>query len=313
MSSPKVSIILVNWNNFKDSVECLESLKQVTYPNCEVIMVDNCSDGDDAKLLKERFGESIILIENEKNYGFAQGCNIGMKDALDRGADYIVLLNNDTVVTPDFLEEPVRIAQSDERVGIAGGKIYCYEYPEHIWFAGGRINYWTGVTPIIGSCQIDSGQFEDVAEVDWICGCFMLITRDLLQTVGMFDKRFFFGWEDVDLCVRATKKNFKVLYVPGSIIWHKGLAPDKKDRLMGPPVYHAAKGRFIFIEKHFTRLQIVSSALYFIVTFPKSALIYTRLFGKRKIPIYILWGAFGYLWKKTTNMLKIRNTKSKKE
>ena len=313
MPSPKVSIIVVNWNNFKDSAECLESLKRVTYPSYEVIMIDNGSDGDDARLFKERFGESIRLIINEKNYGFAQGCNIGMKDALDRGADYIVLLNNDTVVSPDFLYEPVRIAQSDEKVGIIGGKIYCYEYPEHIWFAGGCINYWTGMTPIIGTCQIESGQFEDIAEVDWICGCFMFITRDLLQTVGMLDKRFFFGWEDADLCVRATKQNFKVLYVPGSKIWHKGLAPGKKDRLMGQPVYYAAKGRFIFIEKHFTRLQIVSSLLYFIVTFPKFAWVYTRLLGKRMVPLYILWGSFGYYWKKTANMLKIKDTKSKKE
>ncbi|MCX5994452.1 MAG: glycosyltransferase family 2 protein, partial [Chloroflexi bacterium] len=143
MSFPKVSVITVNWNNFNDSAECLESLRKTTHPNFEVIVVDNGSGGDDVSLLKQRFGDFIRLIVNDKNAGFAGGCNIGIKDALARAADYVVLLNNDTVVAPDFIEGLVRAAQSDERVGIAGGKVFCYELPELIWFAGGIINYRT--------------------------------------------------------------------------------------------------------------------------------------------------------------------------
>lgn len=192
MVIPKVSIILVNWNNFEDSAECLESLGQVTYPNYDVILVDNASDGNDAKLLKERFGDSIRLIENDSNYGFAKGCNIGIKDTLSRDTDYVVLLNNDTVVPPNFLDALVSAAQSDEKVGIAGGKVYCYEYPEMIWFAGGVIDYRTGRTPIRGSGETDQGQFDETAKVDWICGCFLFITRELLHSIGMLDERFFF-------------------------------------------------------------------------------------------------------------------------
>ena len=304
MFYPKVSIVIVNWNNFADTSECLESLKKITYPNYEIILVDNGSDGDDVRLIKETFNNYVRLIENDSNFGFAEGCNIGIEDALGRGADYVALLNNDTVVAPDFLDELISIVDSDKKVGIAGGMVYCYEIPEMIWFAGGTINYWTGTTLIRGSGEADRGQFEEIIEVDWICGCFMVISRNLLQTVGMLDKRFFFGWEDADLCVRATKAGFKILFVPGSKIWHKTLPPEKQERLMGLPVYYATKGRFIFIEKHFSRLQLASAGLYFIVKFPWILWDYSRILGKWKVPLYIVWGIWGYMTSRCLTFLK---------
>ena len=305
MPFPKVSVITVNWNNFNDSAECLESLRKTTYPNFEVIVVDNGSVGEDVSLLKQRFGDSIRLIVNDKNSGFAGGCNIGIRDALARGADYVVLLNNDTVVAPDFLEGLVRVAQSDERVGIAGGKVFCYELPELIWFAGGIINYRTGRTPIRGSGEADKGQFDEIVRVDWISGCFMFISRDVLQAVGMLDERFFFGWEDVDLCVRAARKGFKVLFVPESSIWHKGFGINKRDRLMGMPVYYATRGQFLFMDKHFAKPQLAVAWLYFIVTFPRCVWDYSRILHQWKVPLYILWGIGGYLRIKFREYAKI--------
>ena len=305
ISFPKVSVITVNWNNFNDSAECLESLRKTTYPNFEVMVVDNGSVGDDVSLLKQKFGDSIRLIVNDKNSGFAGGCNIGIKDALARGADYVVLLNNDTVVAPDFLEGLVRVAQSDKRVGIAGGKVFCYELPELIWFAGGIINYRTGRTPIRGSGEADKGQFDEIVRVDWISGCFMFISRDVLQAVGMLDERFFFGWEDVDICVRAARKGFKVLFVPESRIWHKGFGINKRDRLMGMPVYYATRGQFLFMDKHFAKPQLAVAWLYFIVTFPRCVWDYSRILHQWKVPLYILWGIGGYLRIKFREYTKI--------
>lgn len=295
MSQPRVSVVVVNWNNFADTDECLQSLGKAIYPNFEVILVDNGSDGNDVDLLKERFGDRIRLIENDRNYGFAEGCNTGIKDALARGADYVALLNNDTIVAPDFLDEVVSAAWSAEKVGIAGGKVYCYETPEMIWFAGGVIDYWRGSTPIRGSGEMDCGQYEERREVDWICGCFMLISRELLKEVGMFDRRFFFGWEDVDLCVRAARRGYRIIFVPQSKVWHKTYPPEKRERLMGLPVYYATRGHLIFMEKHFTRLQLLSSGLHFIVGFPRFLWDYSRILGQWKVPIYILWGIAGFL------------------
>jgi GT2 family glycosyltransferase len=298
MPFPEASIILVNWNGLEDTIECLESLKKITYPNYEVIVVDNASRGDDVRILVERFGNYVHVIQNDKNYGFAKGCNIGIKDALARGTDYVLLLNNDTVVAPDFLEELVKVAQNNVEVGIVGGKIYTYESPEQIWFAGGSINYWTGNTPIRGKGQIDCRQFEDICEVDWIVGCFMLISRDLLLTAGTLDDRLFFGWEDVDLCIRAQRSGFKVLFAPGSKIWHKALTPGKSERLAGLPAYHASKNHFIVLEKHGTKLQLASSISYFIITLPKVMWTYSSLLGQWKTSVYILWGFLDYLRRK---------------
>jgi len=123
MPSPKVSIVLVNWNNLEDTVECVDSLVRCTYPAHDVTVVDNGSDGDDAMQLRERFGEAIRLIESTTNVGFAGGSNLGIRDALDRGADYVLLLNNDTVAGPEFLDELVASVGGDPGIGIAGGKI----------------------------------------------------------------------------------------------------------------------------------------------------------------------------------------------
>lgn len=295
MSFPKVSVILVNWNNFKDTADCLESLKLASYPNLEVLVVDNGSEGDDPRLIRERFGDHVNVIENDKNYGFAEGCNIGMRDALARGADYVVLLNNDTIVAPDFIESLVSVAESNRAVGIAGGKIYCYEAPRIVWSAGGFVNHWTGRTPIRGRGEVDRGQFEEIVAVDWICGTFMFISSRVLQSVGMLDKRFFFSWEDADLCLRAAKMGFKILFVPQSKIWHKGFAPGKRQRLTGPPVYYAVKGQLIFLEKHFTELQRLSSTLYFVVSLPKVMWDCSRLLNEWKASIYVLQGVYDYL------------------
>ncbi|MBM3157055.1 MAG: glycosyltransferase family 2 protein [Chloroflexi bacterium] len=295
MSFPKVSVVIVNWNNFNDTAGCIDSLKKVTYPNCEIIVVDNGSQGDDVNLLRQRFGDSVRLIANGKNRGFAGGCNIGIEDALSRGADYVALLNNDTVVAPDFLEAVVRVAEGDKKVGIAGGKIYCYELPEVIWFAGGVIDYRTGRTPIRGSGEKEQGKYEEVTEVDWICGCFMFLSKDVLQNVGLLDERFFFGWEDADYSVRAAKKGFKVVFVPSSKIWHKGFGAEKRERLKELPVYYAARGQFLFMDKHFGKRQLLRAWLTFALEFPRFTRQYSRMLKQWKVPFYILWGICGYL------------------
>ena len=125
MKSPKVSIIILNWNGLNDTVECLESLDKVTYPDYQVIVVDNGSTGGDARTLRERFGDYVHIIENDKNYGYTGGVNIGIKYALNNlAADYILLLNNDTIVDPEFLTKMVELAESDNSIGIVGAGVY---------------------------------------------------------------------------------------------------------------------------------------------------------------------------------------------
>jgi GT2 family glycosyltransferase len=226
-STPEVSIVILNWNGLEDTIECLESLRETTYPNCEIIVVDNASSGNDVEVLKERYRDDIHIIENDRNYGFAEGNNIGIRYALTKQSDYILMLNNDTVVDANFLAELVRVAEEDDKAGILGGKIYYYASPNRFQSVGGRINWWLGYIKDM-SGQDDVGQFEQVAERDYVYATAMLIKRQVIEKVGLLDSSLFFGMEDYDYCARAKKAGFKVLYVPGARVWHKQGASRKK-------------------------------------------------------------------------------------
>jgi GT2 family glycosyltransferase len=236
---PRVSVVTLNWNTLDDTIECVESLQKVTYPNFEVIVVDNGSDGNEGQILAERFEGFIRLIQNDMNYGFAKGCNIGMADALERGTDHCLLLNNDTVVAPDFLDKMMEVALSDDKIGITGGKIYTYSDPDRIWFAGGLVKVGNE-TIDFRQAPKDEGQFEEVVECGWIIGCLMLISREVLETVGMFDEKYFFGGEDLDLCMKAEKQGYRIVWAPHSKIWHKEFLASgaKRARILQLPMFY---------------------------------------------------------------------------
>ena len=249
MTYPKISILILNWNGLEDTIECLESLKKITCSNFEAIVVDNGSKGNDVEVLRERFGDFIHIVENDKNYGFAEGNNIGMRYALERGTDYILLLNNDTVVDPGFLAELVKFTQSDDRMGVVGPKIYFYDEPDKISFAGGKLSLLKGSSSTIGINEIDAGQWDEVREVDYVDGACFLIKREVIEKVGMFDPRYFVYWEDNDLCFRARKAGYKMFYVPEAKIWHKG-SQASPGELVHHRTYLLTRNRILFMRKH---------------------------------------------------------------
>jgi hypothetical protein len=240
MNQPRVSIIILNWNGLDHALECLESLKKIVYPNYDVIVVDNASKGDDAKILRQKFGDYVHVIENDKNYGFAEGNNIGMRYALRTFSPaYLLLLNNDTVVAPDFLDELVKVAESSTEIGIVGPKIYYYDFEGHkdiIWFAGGKIDWWRWwIYSHIGTNDSDMPQYHHIANVDWISGAALMIKRSVIEKISFLDSSYFSGNEDVDYCLKARKYGFRNVYVPTARVWHKvGMArmklgaPDRK-------------------------------------------------------------------------------------
>jgi len=224
---PKVSVVILNWNGLKDTIECLESLKKITYPNYEVIVVDNASAGDDVKVLRERYEDYVHIISNQKNYGYAEGNNIGMRYALGNDCDYVLLLNNDTIVDTDFLSELVKVGESDEKIGIEAGKVYFYDSPNRLQTVGGKINWWSGRLQHYGKAE-DIGQFDQITRRDWVYATAMLIKRRVMEKVSLLDPAFFFGIEEYDYCTSATRAGFKVVYVPTSKVWHKVGASRKK-------------------------------------------------------------------------------------
>jgi hypothetical protein len=270
MNYPKVSIIILNWNGLKDTIECLESLRKITYPNYDVIVVDNGSEGNDAQVLKERFGDYIHVIRNARNYGFAGGANIGMKYAMDNSRlDYVLLLNNDTVVDPIFLTEMVKVAQTDSLFGIVSAKIYFYDDPNRLQLVWGKINLLTGepvytprrIADRFQRRKMDRGQYDSLKVVGLVSGCCFLIKRCVLENIGFLDEGYFFYGEDTDFCFRARKEGYKTVYTPAAKVWHKlGRSSNKVTALSR---YYVGRNRFRFMKKHATAWQYRFFLVYF--------------------------------------------------
>ncbi len=220
MSRPKVFIIILNWNGLGDTLECLESVHNLDYPEFETIVIDNGS-AEPCSTVIERDYPKVTVIVNEENVGFAEGNNIGIRYGLNRGADYLWLLNNDTVVAPESLSALVEETEKDSRAGIGGSKICYHSAPEKIWFAGAAIDWLKGISDHTGFGETDRGQYDRVREVERVTGCSMLVRREVIERIGLLDESFFIYAEEVDWCVRARKGGFKCIFVPSSLVYHK--------------------------------------------------------------------------------------------
>ena len=217
---PLVYIIVLNWNGWQDTIECIESCLKLTYPRYRIVIVDNGSADGSVLKLQERF-PGIDILQAGKNLGFAGGNNVGIRHALEQGADYVWLLNNDTIVDPTALAELVNAAKVSDAVGIVGSKIYFFSKPDVIWFAGGFIRYSRGTSVHRGQLERDEGQYNEISEVDYITGCSLLIKHEVVAKVGLMDERFFLLFEEADWNQRAKEQGYKILYVPLSKVWHK--------------------------------------------------------------------------------------------
>jgi GT2 family glycosyltransferase len=220
-SSPRIAVIVLNWNRRVDTLECLDSLARQTYLNYYVIVIDNGSTDGSVGSIQANFPDAIV-VTNSSNLGYAEGNNIGIGLALNDAADYVLLLNNDTVVDPTLLEQLVRVAETSEQVGAVGAKILYYSDRERIWSAGSVLNYTETVTRLRGYRQIDRGQFDRIEEVECISGCAMLLRRSAIEAVGVLDRLFSPAYfEDTDWCLRARQRGYRILYAPAAKVWHK--------------------------------------------------------------------------------------------
>lgn len=256
---PAVYFSILNWNQKDLTLECLESLAHLDYPNYRIVVVDNGSNDGEATAIRAQF-PSVTVLENGRNLGFAEGNNVGIRYALSQGADYVLLLNNDTIVDPQMLKVLVRVAESDEQVAIVGPKIYYYDEPETIWSAGGILRRF-GTPVMLGVDEVDSGQHDELKEVDWISGCALLIKDSVIQQIGLIDARFFIYFEETDWCSRARRAGFKVLYVPQARMWHK-IQP-RRQALSPRHVYLMTRNRLLFLQNSGAKLPAI---LFVVVT-----------------------------------------------
>jgi GT2 family glycosyltransferase len=248
-SQPRVCIIVLTWKNYDLTRDCLCSLRKIDYANIEIVLVDNGSADGSAERLAAEFPE-VRLIQNEKNLGFPAGNNVALRDALQRNPDYFLLLNNDTLVAPDFLSKLVTVAESDDKIGVVNPKILYFEPSDRIWFAGGFYKPWWNTGKVSGENRRDVGKYDDTREITFATGCAFLIKTGVVRQVGLLDEIFFLGFEDLDWTVRALQAGFRAFYVGSSVIWHKASYDTKKN--LGKPVrdFYRTRNSILFARKH---------------------------------------------------------------
>lgn len=245
---PLVYIIILNWNRSGDTAECLESLKLLKYSNYKILLIDNGSTDDSVEYFKKHCPKTE-LIENAENLGFAAGSNLGIRKALSRGADYVFLLNNDTVVEPDVLDKLVSAAEADERIGMLGPKINHYPRRDVIWSAGGRVILPLAVTWHIGTRRRDSECYRKSIAVGYQPACALLIKKEVIDKIGLLNTAYKAYFEDTDWCLRAKKAGYRVICLQRAKIYHK-VSASTGGGLNARKLYWKIKSGFLFFKTH---------------------------------------------------------------
>lgn len=300
-----VSIILIDFNAHKDTIECLHSLSKIKSSNFKfnLIVVDNASK-EMLEIPKNLQNSQLEVIRSEANKGFTGGNNLGIYYAVEKyNSDYVLLLNNDTTVDENFLNELIKSAESEQKVGLVASKIYFSKSKEFysdsydksdlgnvLWYAGGSID-WNHLAAFHrGVDEIDRGQFDNQSESEFATGCCVLVKREILEKVGTFDKRFFLYLEDVDWSVRITKSGYKIGFCPTSIVYHKN-AGSTGGSGSKTHDYYMTRNRLLFAFKHGSWTEIITALriAFFMILSGSSAQrravmhFFTLQFGKQTI------------------------------
>nr|WP_320120008.1 glycosyltransferase family 2 protein [uncultured Marinifilum sp.] len=267
---PMVSIITVNYNQAAVTCEFLESIKKITYPNYEVIVVDNASPTEDPSPIKENYS-FVKFIKSDVNLGFAGGNNLAVRQSK---GDYLLFINNDTEVEPDFLEPMIDKFLEDDSIGMMSPKIRFHHSPDIIQYAG-----YTPMSPytmrqhIIGYRQFDKGQFDKPGFTYSIHGAAMLVPRKVIEEVGMMTEVYFLYYEEHDWCARIKKAGYKVFYQPKSLVFHKeSISTGKESPLK---IYYISRNRIVYAKRNSSGLTLLINFVYFnLISFPKSVIKY---------------------------------------
>jgi GT2 family glycosyltransferase len=299
-SGPRVTVIILNWNGKQDTLGCLRSVAALQYEALRVIVVDNGSEDESVAAIREAF-PSVFVMASRTNVGFAEGNNIGIREALN-SSDYILLLNNDTLVAPSLLQQLIPVAEADPRIAAAGPAICYADAPETVWCAGlqtgsGRmfglpVRYTTSILMYCGHAR--EALPATPYEVDAVVGCAMLLRTPALREIGLLDKALFMIHEDFDWSLRARAHGYRCVIVPEAVIWHKVSSSIKRQdaHRRGQPAaaYYWYRNWLIVVRKHFGfRYMLPVAALYGFRLFPSLVL---RDMGQR-LWLPSVWVAYG--------------------
>jgi GT2 family glycosyltransferase len=254
----KTGIIIINWNGIRDTIECLESLSCADGEK-EIFVIDNASSNEEAKKIQSLFPNiSVLALDN--NYGFSYANNRGIELALSHKCDAVLILNNDTTVTKNFLDKLIRTFQNDPSIGIVTPKILFYG-THKVWAAGGKMYY-----PFARGINIGENQNETavtgVTHPDFISGCCMLIPAAVITSIR-FEEKYFLYFEDTDLSFRIKNAGYSLTYCPESLIYHKS-GQSSGPLLSYRRMYYLSRNKLLFVKSCFT----YSQKIIFWICFP---------------------------------------------
>ncbi len=246
MNKVNVFTVILNTNRRDDTLACLAALHHSTYKRHTIIVLDNASTDGSAEAIKAEFPR-VELIHLKENKGYAGNNNVGIAAAIAQGADWVYVLNEDTIQAPDCLEHLVAVGESDPTIGIVGPMVYHADNPDVIQSAGGWIDHhWQAGHK--GQNDPDKGQFAEPHAVAWVSGCAIMVRREVIEQLGMLDEHFFYYWEETEWCVRTKRAGWKIMHVPQARLWHKGVQIDYRP---GPNVaYYNTRNYLMMLRKH---------------------------------------------------------------
>jgi Predicted glycosyltransferases len=287
MADPKVSTIVLNWNNAPDTEKCITSLLEQDYKNIDIVVVDNGSTDGSDKTLKQRFGgvRNIELIFLEKNTGFAEGNNIGIRRALEQRTDCVFILNNDVVVTPRCISTLVQVAESDGHIGIVGATNLFADDTQRIWHSGGTRN-WGRKRFFDDTANIlyDPND-QRIRDVDCVVGSSMLVKKAVIEKVGLMWAPYFLCFEEMDWCLRAKKSGFRVVAAMGAVVYHKVHASLNKTL----EYYYLNRNYPIFMLRNCPPLDMPKAILFYLIGIPIEYI--KLLISRDKERAAVLWHA----------------------
>ena len=304
---PLTYIVIINWNGWEDTIECLETIITQTYSNYKIVLCDNDStDKSIEQIIKwsnrkiivdiTRYGKLpnvkitnsddivrcteiantshiasdvplLTILQTGDNLGFTGGNNVGIEFAIRQRADYVWLLNNDTIVASTCLEEMLKVIEGNPKIGALGSKIYCADEPKKIWFAGATFNPYYGQSKMTECGIEDDGiNWENDVEAAFITGCSILIPTLIIEKIGYLDDDYFFGVEDLDFSLRVQKIGYKCMVARKSQLWHKVSGSTGG---MDSPVYtyYFLRNRLLLMKKHGKIYHLPSFTIHYIGSF----------------------------------------------
>lgn len=292
-----VGVVILNWNGLADTIACLESLTRIETTGLvlTILVVDNASTVDPRITIAERF-PAVKVVRAARNLGFAGGCNLGARILLEAGVDYVLFLNNDTSVAPDFLITLVAACEAQPAAGLVAPVICHADQPDRVQAAGGRVALALGYGYHLGDGWPRSRVPATPFASDYLSGACLLVSAPVARRVGLFDERYFAYFEDVDLCLRARAQGFQAICVPQCVIWHRESSSTRRELGEGTtsPMKHylMARNRILTVRTHG---RLWERACFFMVVLPAMAAFFLFAFTVRQRWMKLIWFTLGLL------------------